>query len=114
MNNKTQTAPAAEPATFSTDTSNLEDCLAPALVELADGDTFDLRIAPVAKTLGDSRVRMLAYNGSMPGPDASDRSTWPAPASSTVSTRPPIGRARSSSNGWAPATPSSGWSSGAG
>jgi FtsP/CotA-like multicopper oxidase with cupredoxin domain len=68
MNNKTQTAPAAEPATFSTDTSNLEDCLAPALVELADGDTFDLRIAPVAKTLGDSRVRMLAYNGSIPGP----------------------------------------------
>jgi FtsP/CotA-like multicopper oxidase with cupredoxin domain len=68
MNNKTQTAPAAEPATFSTDTSNLEDCLAPALVELADGDTFDLRIAPVAKTLGDCRVRMLAYNGSIPGP----------------------------------------------
>jgi len=68
MNNKTRTAPAVEPATFSTDTSNLEDCLAPALVELADGDTFDLRIVPVAKTLGDSRVRMLAYNGSIPGP----------------------------------------------
>jgi FtsP/CotA-like multicopper oxidase with cupredoxin domain len=68
MNDETQTASAAEPATFSTDTSNLEDCLAPALVELADGDTFDLRIAPVAKTLGDDRVRMLAYNGSVPGP----------------------------------------------
>jgi FtsP/CotA-like multicopper oxidase with cupredoxin domain len=68
MNHETQTASAAEPATFSTDTSNLEDCLAPALVELADGDTFDLRIAPVAKTLGDDRVRMLAYNGSVPGP----------------------------------------------
>jgi FtsP/CotA-like multicopper oxidase with cupredoxin domain len=68
MNDETQTASAAEPATFSTDTSNLEDCLAPGLVELADGDTFDLRIAPVAKTLGDDRVRMLAYNGSVPGP----------------------------------------------
>jgi FtsP/CotA-like multicopper oxidase with cupredoxin domain len=38
------------------------------LVELADGEAFDLRIAPVAKRLGDSRVRMLAYNGSIPGP----------------------------------------------
>jgi FtsP/CotA-like multicopper oxidase with cupredoxin domain len=38
------------------------------LVELADGEEFDLRIAPVAKQLGDSTVRMLAYNGSIPGP----------------------------------------------
>ena len=29
---------------------------------------FDLRIAPVAKQLGDATVRMLAYNGSIPGP----------------------------------------------
>ena len=36
--------------------------------ELADGDQFDLRIAPVAKRLGDATVRMLAYNGSIPGP----------------------------------------------
>jgi FtsP/CotA-like multicopper oxidase with cupredoxin domain len=28
----------------------------------------DLRIAPVAKKLGDATVRMLAYNGSIPGP----------------------------------------------
>ena len=40
------------------------------LVELADGDEFDLRIAPVAKRIGDATVRMLAYNGSIPGPDA--------------------------------------------
>jgi FtsP/CotA-like multicopper oxidase with cupredoxin domain len=38
------------------------------LVELSDGDQFDLRIAPVAKRLGDATVRMLAYNGSIPGP----------------------------------------------
>jgi FtsP/CotA-like multicopper oxidase with cupredoxin domain len=37
-------------------------------VELADGDRFNLRIAPVAKRLGDATVRMLAYNGSIPGP----------------------------------------------
>ena len=29
---------------------------------------FELRIAPVANQLGDDRVRMLAYNGSIPGP----------------------------------------------
>jgi len=38
------------------------------VVVLADGDAFDLRIGPVAKRLGDATVRMLAYNGSIPGP----------------------------------------------
>jgi FtsP/CotA-like multicopper oxidase with cupredoxin domain len=38
------------------------------IVELFDGDTFDLRIAPVTKRIGDATVRMLAYNGSIPGP----------------------------------------------
>jgi len=38
------------------------------IVELADGDTFGLRISPVAKQLADRTVRMLAYNGSIPGP----------------------------------------------
>jgi FtsP/CotA-like multicopper oxidase with cupredoxin domain len=37
-------------------------------LELADGDVLDLRIGPVAKHLGDATVRMLAYNGSVPGP----------------------------------------------
>ena len=40
----------------------------PQLVELADGDEFDLEIAPVRKRIGDDTVRMLAYNGSVPGP----------------------------------------------
>src|SRR5215211_3473922 len=56
------------PATFSTDTTGLEECLAPTVVELGDGDTYEMRIAPVVKQLGDDRVRMLAYNGSIPGP----------------------------------------------
>ena len=38
------------------------------MVELADGDEFDLEIAPVTKRIGDATVRMLAYNGSIPGP----------------------------------------------
>ena len=67
MNDETHHGSRTEP-TFSTDTSNLEDCVAPALVELADGATFELRIAPVVKLLGGDRVRMLAYNGSIPGP----------------------------------------------
>ena len=37
-------------------------------IELSDGDEFDLRIAPVAKRIGDATVRMLGYNGSIPGP----------------------------------------------
>src|SRR5437763_4230272 len=38
------------------------------IVELSDGDAFDLRIAPVVKRIGEATVRMLAYNGSIPGP----------------------------------------------
>ena len=41
---------------------------APEWLELADGDALDLRIGPVAKQLGETTVRMLAYNGSVPGP----------------------------------------------
>jgi FtsP/CotA-like multicopper oxidase with cupredoxin domain len=37
-------------------------------IELTDGDTFDLEIAPVTRQIGDATVRMLAYNGSVPGP----------------------------------------------
>ena len=44
------------PATFSTDTSGLEECARPALVELGDGATFELRIAPVVKRIGDDAV----------------------------------------------------------
>jgi FtsP/CotA-like multicopper oxidase with cupredoxin domain len=38
------------------------------LVELTDGDEFRLEIVPVKKQIGDATVRMLAYNGSVPGP----------------------------------------------
>ena len=53
---------------FPTDAAGLPEARSPEVVELADGDRFDLRITPVAKDLGDARVRMLAYNGSIPGP----------------------------------------------
>jgi FtsP/CotA-like multicopper oxidase with cupredoxin domain len=39
-----------------------------ALVELADGVEYELEISPVKKRIGDATLRMLAYNGSIPGP----------------------------------------------
>jgi FtsP/CotA-like multicopper oxidase with cupredoxin domain len=53
---------------FPTDVAGLPQARTSELVELADGDQFDLRIAPVAKRIGAVTVRMLAYNGSIPGP----------------------------------------------
>src|SRR3954468_17161790 len=55
-------------ARFPTDTAGLPEAAPTQVVELADGDTFELRIAPVAKRIGDDTVRMVAYNGSIPGP----------------------------------------------
>ena len=38
------------------------------MVGLEPGATYALRIHPVVKSIGGARVRMLAYNGSIPGP----------------------------------------------
>jgi FtsP/CotA-like multicopper oxidase with cupredoxin domain len=56
------------PDHFPTDVEGLPEACAPERVELSDGDEFNLRIGPVAKRIGDDTVRMLAYNGSIPGP----------------------------------------------
>src|SRR3954453_2066262 len=56
------------PDHFPTEVDGLPEAHATELVELADGDEFHVRIAPVAKQLGGKAVRMLAYNGSIPGP----------------------------------------------
>jgi FtsP/CotA-like multicopper oxidase with cupredoxin domain len=53
---------------FPTETEGLPEAGRPEVVELADGEAFDLEIAPVAKRIGETTVRMLAYNGSIPGP----------------------------------------------
>ena len=57
-----------ETGSFPTDSAGLSEAVASEVVELGDGETFDLQIAPVAKQIGDATVRMLAYNGSVPGP----------------------------------------------
>jgi FtsP/CotA-like multicopper oxidase with cupredoxin domain len=54
--------------TFPTDTTGLSSSTTTEVVELSDGDSFDLHIAPVLKRIGGADVRMLAYNGSIPGP----------------------------------------------
>src|SRR4051794_9415979 len=52
---------------FSTDTAGLAEVAASRLIRLTDGDRFALSIGPVRKELGGD-LRMLAYNGSIPGP----------------------------------------------
>ena len=58
----------SETETFPTDVSGLAMATPPTIVELAPNATFDFRIHPVAKRIGDHTVRMLSYNGSIPGP----------------------------------------------
>src|SRR6185437_1316020 len=53
---------------FPTDPSGLPEATSPALLERGDGDVLELQVGPVAKRLGDDTVRMLGYNGSIPGP----------------------------------------------
>ena len=51
------------------------------MVHLSDGDSFELEIRPVKKRIGEATVRMLAYNGSIPGP------TLVAPQGATLKVR---------------------------
>jgi FtsP/CotA-like multicopper oxidase with cupredoxin domain len=62
---------------FSTETAGLTPVTRPQLVRLDDGDHFDLSMGPVRKVLDEmelqevgsgAELRMLAYNGSIPGP----------------------------------------------
>jgi FtsP/CotA-like multicopper oxidase with cupredoxin domain len=50
------------------ETEGLPEARKTELVELADGDGFELEIMPVKERIGDATVRMLTYNGSVPGP----------------------------------------------
>ena len=66
----TNTAPitTSHVAELPRETEGLPEAARPSSIELADGDEFELEIAPVKKRIGDATVRMLAYNGSVPGP----------------------------------------------
>jgi len=58
----------AQTIEFPRETEGLPDARPTEIVELADGAEFELEILPVKKRIGDATVRMLAYNGSVPGP----------------------------------------------
>ena len=68
MDQHTYSGQAAPADSFPTDPTGLPEATRPELLELADGDDLHLRIGPVAKRLADTTVRMLGYNGSIPGP----------------------------------------------
>lgn len=53
---------------FPTDVTGLPQATELKAIDLSSASPFDFRIAPVAKRLGNTTVRMLAYNGSVPGP----------------------------------------------
>src|SRR5215211_6811894 len=53
---------------FSTETAGLPEAEAPRPTRLQNGDSFDLRIQPVRKRVDEAELRMLGYNGSIPGP----------------------------------------------
>ena len=53
---------------FTTETAGLPEVARADVTRLADGDRLDLRIGPVRKNIDGAELRMLAYNGSVPGP----------------------------------------------
>ncbi len=53
---------------FSTDTTGVPDAIPPPVMRLLDGDRLDLRIHAVRKMVDGAELRMLGYNGSIPGP----------------------------------------------
>lgn len=63
------------------DTGNLPEASATKVVDLKDGDTYDIGITAVKKNIAGKEVTMLAYNGSVPGP------TIRAPKGATVKIR---------------------------
>src|SRR5881227_1569482 len=53
---------------FSTETAGLAAVARPGVVRLRDGDLLELGIGAVRKNIEGAELRMLAYNGSVPGP----------------------------------------------
>jgi FtsP/CotA-like multicopper oxidase with cupredoxin domain len=60
--------PARADDLFITETTGLPKATSPRIIRLTDGDRFALGIQPVRKRLEGSELRMLGYNGSIPGP----------------------------------------------
>ena len=78
MNEQGRKTAGSQRTDFPTDTSGLPRAVPSSVIELTDGGTAELHIGPVVKRIGDTDVRMLAYNGSIPGP------TFKVPEGATV------------------------------
>ena len=53
---------------FSSETAGLTDAVSMPTIELQDGDTYELVAQQVKKNINGQEVKMLGYNGSVPGP----------------------------------------------
>lgn len=53
---------------LSSDVQNLQESNGTQIVELKNGDTYDLTASYIKKNINGREYRMLAYNGSIPGP----------------------------------------------
>lgn len=51
-----------------TDVSKFPEAKSTPIMDLKDGDTYDINVSRVKKMIGGSEVAMYAYNGSVPGP----------------------------------------------
>ena len=56
------------PRYFSQSISGLEEAHPAETLAVATGGSFELKASPVRKRVGEADVRLLAYNGSVPGP----------------------------------------------
>lgn len=69
QNNGDQTnGPQQTLKSFSSETAGLSDAAAMPTVDLKNGDTYNLTAQQVKKNINGQEVKMLAYNGSIPGP----------------------------------------------
>jgi FtsP/CotA-like multicopper oxidase with cupredoxin domain len=66
--NQTKDEPTEPDDLFTTETAGLSEASPPDVIRLRDDDRLDLRIEPVRKRIDDAELRMLGYNGSIPGP----------------------------------------------
>jgi FtsP/CotA-like multicopper oxidase with cupredoxin domain len=62
------TTHSTEETTFDRNAAGLPVADSTRVIDLADGDQVELVAAPIRKTIGTAELRLLGYNGSVPGP----------------------------------------------
>ncbi len=67
-NSQRQREVSSKTGEYSKEVNNYTEAKASRVVELKNGDTYDLTASIVKKNINGDDVKMLAYNGSIPGP----------------------------------------------